>query len=147
MVQKCNVFKKDPELGYELIDEGSGDAKPTINRVNTSLTKAYRTLRAVKVAHKMLAVAKADAAAVKTKPDAATLAGIGIAALSVADLTLNAIDDAKGLVPELQGMSSEVTNRPPAQPLWPSTSRRVLAAHRRQQRPHRAARGRRRRLE
>ncbi len=117
VVQKYNVFKKDPELGYELIEEPSSEAKGTVNRVNDGLTRAYRTLRAMKVAHKMLVVAKKDAETVKTKPDPASLAGIGIAALSVADLTLHAIEDAKALVPELQGMGNDVTQQATAQPL------------------------------
>lgn len=130
IVQKYNVFK-DPELSYDLVDDANDDVKATINRVNASLKDAYRTVRAVRVARKMLAVAKTDVAELSggkndvkkdaapnaAAPNAAALAGVGVAALSITELSLEAIDDAHTLLPELKQLGSDLTSQVAGSPL------------------------------
>jgi hypothetical protein len=121
IVQRYNVFK-DPELSYDLIEDASDDTKSTIDRVNASIKDAYRTVRAVRVARKMLAVAKTDLAELppvkkEAAPNPAALAGVGVAALSITELSLEAIDDAHTLLPELKQLGGDLTNQVAGNPL------------------------------
>ena len=115
LVHYNKVFQ-DEELAFTL-PKPVGDAASTVARVNDTLTRPYRTLRAVRVAHKLLAVAKIDAQRLKAAPDVPSLVGVGVAALSVADLSLHAIEDAQSLGPELQGLGAELTNTMTGNPL------------------------------
>lgn len=116
VVQKYNVFK-DPALTYDLIEVGDGDTRSVLERVNARLKEAYRTVRAIRVADKMLVVAKTDAASLKAAPNPAALGGLGVAALSITEISLEAIDDAQRIGPELKALSEELASTMGSNPL------------------------------
>lgn len=116
VLQRYNVLDA-PELSFDLMEVPKSAAGPTVERANETLKRAYRITRAVRLTRMLLAVAKKDAATLKTSPDPTALGGIGVAALSVTNLTLEAVVDAQRVGPECQALAGEITNTIGSQPL------------------------------